>query len=133
MRRLLLLLFLLTRFAAAQPLPAKLALKQFGPAEGLPQPFIYALVQDRAGYLWLGTAEGLVRFDGTTFRTFTTREGLAEDFVTQLALAPRSGRWRCATTRVGSQLNRVPASGRPQSPKRACSPPRGCQRPTRPA
>ena len=92
MRRLLVFFFLLTQFAAAQPLPAKLALKQFGPAEGLPQPFIYALAQDRAGYLWLGTAEGLVRFDGTTFRTFTTREGLAEDFVTQLALAPRTGR-----------------------------------------
>ncbi|NVO31035.1 response regulator [Hymenobacter sp. P5342] len=92
MRCLLLILCLFTQFATAQPLPARQALRQFGPAEGLPQPFIYALVQDRAGYLWLGTAEGLVRFDGTTFRTFTTREGLAEDFVTQLALHPRTGR-----------------------------------------
>ncbi|NVO83306.1 hybrid sensor histidine kinase/response regulator [Hymenobacter terrestris] len=92
MRCLLLLFFLLAQFATAQPLPARQALKQFGAAEGLPQPFIYALAQDRAGYLWLGTAEGLVRFDGTTFRTFTTREGLAEDFVTQLALNPLTGR-----------------------------------------
>ncbi|MBT2558094.1 response regulator [Hymenobacter sp. ISL-91] len=92
MRRLLLFFFLFAQFATAQPLPARQALKQFGPAEGLPQPFIYALAQDRAGYLWLGTAEGLVRFDGTTFRTFTAREGLAEDFVTQLALHPRTGR-----------------------------------------
>lgn len=92
MRRLLLLLCLLTRFAAAQPLPGQVFLKQFGPAEGLPQPFIYALAQDRAGYLWLGTAEGLVRFDGTEFVTFTTHEGLAEDFVTRLAISPRTGR-----------------------------------------
>ncbi|WP_019947609.1 hybrid sensor histidine kinase/response regulator [Hymenobacter aerophilus] len=92
MRCLLVFLLLLAQFAPAQPLPARQALKQFGLAEGLPQPFIYALAQDRAGYLWLGTAEGLVRFDGTTFRTFTTREGLAEDFVTQLALTPGTGR-----------------------------------------
>nr|WP_262904970.1 hybrid sensor histidine kinase/response regulator [Hymenobacter pini] len=57
----------------------------------MPQPFIYALAQDRAGYLWIGTAEGLVRFDGTTFQTFTTHEGLAEDFVTRLSVDARTG------------------------------------------
>ncbi|WP_162303513.1 hybrid sensor histidine kinase/response regulator [Hymenobacter sediminis] len=57
----------------------------------MPQPFIYALTQDRAGYLWIGTAEGLVRFDGTEFVTFTTKEGLAEDFVTRLYVHPRTG------------------------------------------
>ncbi|MFD2787452.1 hybrid sensor histidine kinase/response regulator [Hymenobacter rubripertinctus] len=92
MRRLLLLLCLFAHLAAAQPPPGRVFLKQFGAAEGLPQPFIYALAQDAAGYLWMGTAEGLVRFDGTAFTTFTTREGLAEDFVTRLALEPGTGR-----------------------------------------
>ncbi|OWP62681.1 hypothetical protein CDA63_12975 [Hymenobacter amundsenii] len=92
MRRLLLLLCLFAHLAAAQPLPARQFLRQFGAAEGLSQPFIYALAQDSAGYLWLGTAEGLVRFDGTNFQTFTTREGLAEDFVTRLAVEPGTGR-----------------------------------------
>ncbi|RSK45900.1 hybrid sensor histidine kinase/response regulator [Hymenobacter perfusus] len=91
-RRLLLLFCLFTHLAAAQPLPQRQFLKQFGAAEGLSQPFIYALAQDKAGYLWIGTAEGLVRFDGTTFQTFTTREGLAEDFVTRLYVHPRTGR-----------------------------------------
>ncbi|UYZ63049.1 hybrid sensor histidine kinase/response regulator [Hymenobacter weizhouensis] len=89
--RLLLLLLFLSRVVAAQPLPARQYLKQLGAAEGLPQPFIYALAQDRAGYLWVGTAEGLMRYDGTTFQPFTSREGLAEDFVTQLAVHPRTG------------------------------------------
>ncbi|SET78527.1 hybrid sensor histidine kinase/response regulator [Hymenobacter actinosclerus] len=115
MRRLLVFFFLLTQFAAAQPLPAKLALKQFGPAEGLPQPFIYALAQDRAGYLWLGTAEGLVRFDGTTFRTFTTREGLAEDFVTRLVLDPRTGRLAVRHFQGGLSIERGPGF-RPATP-----------------
>jgi signal transduction histidine kinase/ligand-binding sensor domain-containing protein len=38
--------------------------------EGLPQMSVNALLQDRAGYLWLGTQEGLARFDGISFRTF---------------------------------------------------------------
>ncbi|WP_220614258.1 hybrid sensor histidine kinase/response regulator [Hymenobacter sp. HSC-4F20] len=92
MRRLLLFLLFFTHIARAQQLPPQRFLKQFGAAEGLPQPFIYALAQDRAGYLWIGTAEGLVRFDGTEFVTFTTTDGLAENFVTRLALEPGTGR-----------------------------------------
>jgi diguanylate cyclase (GGDEF)-like protein len=34
---------------------------------GLPQNTIEAIVQTRDGYLWMGTEEGLVRFDGTRF------------------------------------------------------------------
>ncbi|GAB3834318.1 hybrid sensor histidine kinase/response regulator [Hymenobacter jeollabukensis] len=59
-------------------------LKQFGPAEGFAPSFVYALHQDRQGSLWVATAEGLVRYDGTEFVTFTTRQGLAEDFATRL-------------------------------------------------
>jgi len=65
--------------------------RQFGPAEGLRQPFIYCLLQDRQGYLWLGTAEGLVRYDGTHFTTLTTHDGLADNFVTGLWQDPTSG------------------------------------------
>lgn len=66
-------------------------LRQFGPAQGLSQPFIYCLLQDRQGYLWLGTAEGLVRYDGSRFTTLTTRDGLADNFVTGLWQDPASG------------------------------------------
>ncbi len=35
--------------------------------EGLPQNSVNAIAQTRDGYLWLGTEEGLVRFDGARF------------------------------------------------------------------
>ena len=38
--------------------------------EGLPQMSVLCALQDRAGYLWLGTQEGLTRFDGISFRTY---------------------------------------------------------------
>jgi len=34
---------------------------------GLPAGTVLAIAQDRTGYLWLGTSEGLVRFDGNHF------------------------------------------------------------------
>ncbi|GAB3582656.1 hybrid sensor histidine kinase/response regulator [Hymenobacter daeguensis] len=68
-------------------------LRQFGPAEGFRPAFVYALLQDRQGYLWLGTGEGLVRYDGTQFVTFTQKEGLAEDFVVSLREDARGRLW----------------------------------------
>jgi diguanylate cyclase (GGDEF)-like protein len=41
--------------------------------DGLPQNSIRAMVQTRDGYLWLGTYEGLVRFDGIRFTVFDTQ------------------------------------------------------------
>ena len=38
--------------------------------EGLPQNTVRAIVQTQDGYLWMGTEEGLVRFDGMRFVVF---------------------------------------------------------------
>ncbi len=42
----------------------------WGTEDGLPQSSVIALTQTRDGYLWLGTLNGLVRFDGKTFTRF---------------------------------------------------------------
>lgn len=44
--------------------------------DGLPQNTIYAILQTRDGYLWVGTGGGLARFDGSRFRTFGLQSGL---------------------------------------------------------
>ncbi len=44
--------------------------------DGLPQNSVTAIVQTRDGYLWLGTEEGLVRFDGTRFIVFNKRNSV---------------------------------------------------------
>lgn len=41
--------------------------------DGLPQNTIQTIVQTRDGYIWLGTQEGLVRFDGVRFTVFDKR------------------------------------------------------------
>jgi signal transduction histidine kinase/ligand-binding sensor domain-containing protein len=42
----------------------------WGTADGLPQSSVIAVTQTRDGYLWLGTLNGLVRFDGNSFTRF---------------------------------------------------------------
>jgi ligand-binding sensor domain-containing protein len=47
--------------------------RTFTHEDGLPQSGVNDIVQDRDGYLWLGTFGGLARFDGSTFRIFRER------------------------------------------------------------
>jgi signal transduction histidine kinase/ligand-binding sensor domain-containing protein len=39
-------------------------------AEGLPEDFITALHQDKLGYIWIGTQNGLVRYDGYRLKVY---------------------------------------------------------------
>ncbi len=43
------------------------SLTQWGHRDGLPSTTVYAVAQTRDGFLWLGTADGLIRFDGIQF------------------------------------------------------------------
>lgn len=54
---------------APAPLPTPL-FRRYGVADGLPSSAAYTVVQDRQGYLWIGTADGLARFDGAHFEVF---------------------------------------------------------------
>ena len=52
---------------------------------GLSQNTIFAILQDRQGFMWFGTKEGLNRYDGQSFRIFKKEEsGLGNDFITAL-------------------------------------------------
>jgi ligand-binding sensor domain-containing protein len=54
--------------------------------QGLPQNSVQAVLQTRDGYLWIGTQEGLVRFDGAHFDIFdrSNTKALAHNDVTAL-------------------------------------------------
>jgi signal transduction histidine kinase/CheY-like chemotaxis protein len=45
--------------------------------DGLPSSHVTGVVQDRAGYLWFGTKDGLARFDGTAFEVYRHEPGNA--------------------------------------------------------
>ena len=53
-------------------------------ADGLTQSDVYAIAQDRAGYLWFTTARGLNRYDGKAFDHYTIADGLPHNNLTAI-------------------------------------------------
>jgi len=52
---------------AAMVLPETPLFRPITSNDGLPSDKVYALAQDARGYLWVGTGDGLARFDGVAF------------------------------------------------------------------
>ncbi|MCL9807592.1 hypothetical protein NAT51_18865 [Flavobacterium amniphilum] len=48
---------------------------------GLPHDLCYQIIQDKSGYIWLGTDNGLVKFNGNTFVSYAQNQGLQSGFV----------------------------------------------------
>ncbi len=58
----------------------------FDSEAGLAQNYVYSIVQGKKGYLWVGTGEGVSRYDGKDIVNFTKKNGLAENFITSSAV-----------------------------------------------
>lgn len=62
--------------------------------QGLPQDTIRAITQTTDGYLWLGTDEGLARFDGYEFTIFNRdHDSLPSNSITALAASKDGSLW----------------------------------------
>ncbi len=79
---------------ARSPVP-NYFLRAWQTEDGLPQNSVTAVVQTRDGYLWLGTYNGLVRFDGVRFAVFDTANtpALKSSRVTSLFADPGGTLW----------------------------------------
>ncbi|MEM9918121.1 MAG: histidine kinase [Bacteroidota bacterium] len=65
--RLLFPLLLIGSLKAQEP-----AMWPYTDEDGLPSMTIYRILQDSKGYIWFGTANGICRFDGYRFKTFSS-------------------------------------------------------------
>jgi signal transduction histidine kinase/ligand-binding sensor domain-containing protein/CheY-like chemotaxis protein len=73
--------------------------KFYGEDEGLRNLVVQIVVQDRAGFLWTGTQNGLYRYDGTRFTTFSKNDGLPGTRIESMHVAADGTLW--VGTRAG--------------------------------
>jgi len=66
--------------------------RHYGPDDGL-STAVSGLLQDRTGYLWVGTGNGLFRYNGTRFEHFGTDEGLPSTSIRRLHETPDGRLW----------------------------------------
>src|SRR5499426_281886 len=69
----------------------QLSVRRYDVSDGLAHSHVAAIHQDRKGYLWFGTQEGLSRFDGYRFTNYGERDGLGHVIVNDVA-EDRQGR-----------------------------------------
>jgi signal transduction histidine kinase len=92
-------LIVLAAANSAFALDARKALTQYSRTvwtqqQGLPQDAIRAITQTTDGYLWLGTDEGLARFDGYEFVVFNRdHDSLPSNSITALAAGKEGSLW----------------------------------------
>ncbi|MCB9251597.1 MAG: hypothetical protein H6605_03975 [Flavobacteriales bacterium] len=79
--------------------------------DGLPTKSIFSILQDKQGFIWAGTNDGVFRYDGYRFKTFkltnTKKGGLKSKFILKI-IEDRENRIWIGTSRGGiSMYNKV--------------------------
>lgn len=94
---LILLIILLNTFCFSQS--HKLSFDNWGMKEGLPADGVHTILQDYQGYIWIGTLNGLIKYDGYQFKIYRSKVGdtldpmpVGRDF-TSLLLAKSGTIW----------------------------------------
>ena len=57
----------------------------YASSDGLASSTVYQIIQDRDGFIWFATANGLSKFDGKQFTTYRTMDGLNSNSIISIA------------------------------------------------
>ncbi len=100
--------------------PYHYSLRNYKAVDGLPQSQVRSIIEDKTGYLWIGTeGGGLARFDGASFRVYTTLDGLQSNVVTHLNIDAKDNLWimhpRGITRFDGSHFRKFEQPGDPEN------------------
>jgi ligand-binding sensor domain-containing protein len=55
-----------------------MAIRVYGSKDGLPSTYVFGSYEDKLGYIWVGSTDGLSRFDGKYFTNYGVSEGLPD-------------------------------------------------------
>ena len=70
-----------------------LSYRQYTIKDGLPGAIVYHSAQDKNGFIWFATNQGVSRFDGRSFKNFTKKDGLPDDDIFKLYIDKHNTIW----------------------------------------
>ncbi|MES2017686.1 MAG: diguanylate cyclase [Pseudomonadota bacterium] len=92
-RCLLCALLLVQPLAQARDTAGAYTFRSYGPDQGLRNQAVTGLAQDLDGFIFVGTEDGLFRYDGSRFERFGTEQGLRSDSIVGLYREPGGRLW----------------------------------------
>ncbi len=79
--------------AHAADTPGAYTFRSYGPEQGLRNQAVTGMAQDREGFIFVATEDGLFRYDGSRFERFGSAEGLYADSLVSLYREPGGRIW----------------------------------------
>lgn len=89
----IILLCCILRYITASAIPDTARFQHFDLDNGFPSNNVYSVIQDKFGYLWFATDNGVVKYNGYSIRVFNTADGLPSNDVYQLYEDKRGRIW----------------------------------------
>ncbi len=113
--------WLLAALGSALPASAQRQLfREYGPSDGLSNLNVKCMLQDHTGYLWVGTDNGLFRYDGSSFKGYGHADGLPNTEILSLAESPQGTLWVGTNSGVaqaaGDHFQAIEAGGEARTP-----------------
>ena len=100
--------------------PGQVTVRVFAGTAGLRNLVVASIAEDSDGFLWIGTEDGVYRFDGERFTRFSVVEGLASSLVSVVGIAPDGrvcvGGGNGLVCRDGTGFSRATTRGLPPVP-----------------
>src|SRR5271165_3193746 len=96
MRRAILFRFVILAVMLAPALAApaqSFTFKEYGQEQGLGDLAVRGIDQDRRGFLWISTENGVFRYDGSRFVEYGRKQGLTNPFVANAHIDSRGLMW----------------------------------------
>ena len=84
------ILFFFFSVLTVHAIPQSYNFRNYNSEDGLTQSYVYSILQDVQGYLWIGTDNGLFRYNGLKFENYPTGDSLADNFIT---CSVSDGKW----------------------------------------
>lgn len=75
------------------PPTGRFSLKVYGQDQGLANPVVWCIAQDRRGFMWFGTEDGLYRYDGARFAGWTLKDGLPAALIEHICFDAKGKLW----------------------------------------